>query len=163
MIEDRNDEIPAEQVLATVPPSPYTEAQAAASLQRATWLALVGTVAGGVVAWISRGWQSAALLLVGGAISVTGLIEWRRLMTVLLQRMSAQDTVQAGLPEEEWKAPSIAFAVAGFIVRLAVVIVVLYVSLRYLHGSVLALAAGLAMGVVALLIEGLRMLRSGAI
>jgi hypothetical protein len=61
------------------------------------------------------------------------------------------------------RRPSIGFALAGFFLRLFAVVVVLYVSLRYLNGSVLALAGGLAMGVIALTIEGLRLLRSGTI
>ena len=146
-----------------MPPSPYTQAQAAHSLQRAVWLVLGMAVAGAPIAWVLRDWQSAALLLVGAAISASGLYEWRRLMAALLHRMDAQDALQAGVALEDRKAPSIGFAVAGLIVRLGVVIAVLYVSLRYLHGSVLALAAGLAMGVFALLIEGLRLLRSGTI
>lgn len=162
-IEDRGEALPDEQVVATVPPSPYTQEQAAHSLQRAVWLVLLFAVVGAPTAWLLRGWQSAALLLVGAAISASGLYEWRRLMTALLHRMDAQDAVQAGVPLEDRHAPSIGFAVAGFIVRLGVVIAVLYVSLRYLHGSVLALAAGLAMGVLALLVEGLRLLRSGTI
>jgi len=36
----------------------------------------------------------------------------------------------------------------------------LYVSLKFLHGSVYALIAGLALGVVALSIEGVRLIRS---
>ncbi|WP_419806502.1 hypothetical protein [Terriglobus sp.] len=159
--------MPDEQVVATVPPSPYTQAQASHSLERAVWLVLGFAVVGAPIAWLLRGWQSAALLLVGAAISASGLYEWRRLMAALMHRMDAQDAVQAQLPKpvplEDRKAPSIGFAVAGFIVRLGVVIVVLYVSLKYLHGSVIALAAGLSMGVFALLVEGLRLLRSGTI
>ncbi len=160
---DGPDGVPDEQVMATVPPSPYTQAQAANSLQRAAWIVLGFAALGAPAAWFLRGWQSAGLLLVGAAISASGLYEWRRLMAALLRRMAAQDAVQAGVPLEDRRAPSIGFAVAGFIVRLAVVVAVLYGSLRYLHGSVLALAAGLAMSVLALLIEGLRLLRSGTI
>ncbi|GAA3764074.1 hypothetical protein [Terriglobus aquaticus] len=164
---DEPMQVPDEEIVATVPPTPYTQAQAAASLQRAVWLVLAFAALGAPVAWYLRGWQSACLLLVGAGISASGLYEWRRLMTALLHRMDAQDAVQASLPQpvplEDRKAPSIGFAVAGFIVRLGVVIAVLYASLRYLHGSVLALAAGLAMSVLALLIEGLRLLRSGTI
>jgi hypothetical protein len=61
------------------------------------------------------------------------------------------------------RRPSIGFALVGFFLRLFAVVAVLYVSLKYLNGSVLALAAGLAMGVIALTIEGLRLLRSGTI
>ena len=160
---DERDALPDEQVVATVPASPYTQEQAAQSLKRAVWFVLVFAVVGAPVAWLMRGWQSAALLLVGAAISASGLHEWRRLMGALLHRMDAQDAVQAGLPLDERNAPSIGFAIAGFVVRFGVVIAVLYVSLKYLHGSVIALAAGLAMSVVALLFEGLRLLRSGTI
>ena len=160
---DEPESVPDEEIVATVPPTPYTQAQAAQSLTRAAWIVLALAVVGAIVALWLRGWQSAALLLVGAGISASGLYEWRRLMAALLHRMDAQDAVQAGVPLEDRKAPSIGFAVAGFIMRLGVVIAVLYVSLKYLHGSVLALAAGLAMGVLALLIEGLRLLRSGTI
>lgn len=160
---DEPDSLPDEEIVATVPPTPYTQAQAADSLRRAAWIVAGLAVVGAPIAWALRGWQSACLLLVGAAISASGLYEWRRLMAALLHRMDAQDAVQSGIPLEDRTAPSIGFAIAGFIVRMGVVIAVLYVSLGYLHGSVLALAAGLAMGVFALLIEGLRLLRSGTI
>ena len=78
-------------------------------------------------------------------------------MTALMVRMEpAEGEHLAGA-----KRPSIGFALVGFFLRLFVVVSVLYVSLRYLNGSVLALAAGLAMGVIALTVEGLRLLRNG--
>ena len=160
---DESSALPDEQVMATVPPSPYTQAQAEHTLQRAVWIVLGFAAVGARIAWWLLGWESAVLLLGGAAISASGLYEWRRLMAALLHRMDAQDAVQAGAPLEDRKAPSIGFAITGFVVRLGVVIAVLYVSLRHLHGSVLALAAGLAMSVLALLIEGLRLLRSGTI
>ena len=43
---------------------------------------------------------------------------------------------------------------------LGLTLVVLYVSLKFLDGSVYALAAGLAMGVFALSFEGLRLVRA---
>jgi hypothetical protein len=39
-------------------------------------------------------------------------------------------------------------------------IVLLYVSLKFLNGSVYALAAGLALGVFALAVEGLRLMKA---
>jgi hypothetical protein len=48
----------------------------------------------------------------------------------------------------------------GFFLRLGLALVVLYVSLKYLDGSVYALVAGLALGVAALSIEGLRLVKS---
>jgi hypothetical protein len=47
----------------------------------------------------------------------------------------------------------------GFFARLALTLGVLYVSLKYLHGTALALAAGLGLGLLALSIESLRLLK----
>ena len=157
----------------TSPMRPYTQEDASASLVRAGRLVGLFAAAALPIAWWRGGWASAALLFVGAAISASGLWEWRRLMTALVARLEQSDAEQAGSPAftrqvdeepaQERKGPSIGFAVAGFIVRLFLVLVVLYVSLKHLHGSVLALAAGLAMGVVALTVEGVRLLRTGTI
>jgi hypothetical protein len=48
----------------------------------------------------------------------------------------------------------------GFFLRLGLTLAVLYVSLRYLNGSVWALAAGLALGVFTLSVEGLRLMKA---
>ena len=48
----------------------------------------------------------------------------------------------------------------GFFLRLGVALALLYVSLKFLHGSVYALVAGLALGWPPLSIEGLRLLKS---
>ena len=139
--------------------SNFTDADAAGVIERAVRLVAIMGVVGVAVCWWRLGWLSALLLLVGAAISATGLWEWRRLMTALMVRMEpAEGEHMVGA-----KRPSIGFALVGFFLRLFVVLGVLYGSLKYLNGSVLALAAGLAMGVIALTIEGLRMLRSGTI
>ena len=135
----------------------FTDADAAAVITRAVRLVAVMAVAGCALVWWKLGWPSAALLLVGAAISATGLWEWQRLMTALMVRMEPA----AGEHIVGAHRPSIGFALAGFFLRLFVVLAVLYGSLKYLNGSVLALAAGLAMGVVALTVEGLRLLRNG--
>ena len=49
---------------------------------------------------------------------------------------------------------------ASFFLRLGLTLVVLYVSLKYLDGSVYALAAGLAMGVFVLTFEALRLVKA---
>ena len=135
----------------------FTDADAAGVIARAVRTVAVLAVVGAPVAAWKGGWRSAALLLVGAAISASGLWEWRRLMTALMVRMEPA----AGEHIVGARRPSIGFALTGFFLRLFVVLAVLYVSLRYLNGSVLALAAGLAMGVVALTVEGLRLLRNG--
>jgi hypothetical protein len=114
-------------------------------------------VIGAVIAGWKAGPQSAALLLVGAAISASGLWEWRRLMSALMARMEpAQGEHMVGA-----RRPSIGFALVGFFLRFFVVLIVLYASLKYLHGSAIALAGGLAMGVIALSAEGIRLLRNG--
>lgn len=142
-----------------LPSREFTDADADASILRSLRIVGVLTVLFAPVAWLRGGWQSTALLLVGAAISASGLWEWRRLMAALTARMEARPerAITAG------KAPSIRFALAWFFVRLLLVLAVLYVSLSYLNGSALALAAGLAMGVAALTFEGIRLLKSGTI
>jgi hypothetical protein len=137
----------------------FTDADAQAVLVRAAKIVAVLAVIGTPLAWWKGGWRSAALLLIGAAISGSGLWEWRRLMTALMAQMEPRE----GEHVVGARRPSIGFALVGFFLRLFAVVGVLYVSLRYLNGSALALAAGLAMGVIALTIEGLRLLRSGTI
>ncbi len=99
--------------------------------------------------WWKAGWQSAALLLVGALISGSGLHEWLRLMTAVMERMDVGGTPRPIGP-----------VMVGFFIRLALAVVVLYGSLRFLDGSVYALAGGLALGVFALSIEGLRLVKA---
>ncbi len=135
----------------------FSDADAAAVIVRAVRIvALLAVVGAAIAAW-RAGWQSAVLLLIGAGISASGLWEWRRLMAALMVRMEP-------LPGEHLagaKRPNIGFALTGFFLRLFAVLIVLYVSLKYLHGSAIALVVGIAMGVVALTIEGLRLLRNG--
>lgn len=139
--------------------APYTDAQAAASLGRSVRLVLWFTAVGAPVAWLVGGWRYLLALAIGAAISGSGLWEYRRLTGALAARMDAAKLVQP----ESTPRPSIGFAVAGFLARFAVVLAVLYVSLKHLHGSVPALAAGLLLGVLALFAEAFRLLRSGTI
>ena len=101
-----------------------------------------------VLFWWKLGWQSGVLLLVGAAISGSSLWEWLRLMTAVMDRMDAGGT---GRP--------LAMVLVGFFLRLGLSVVVLYVSLKLLHGSVIALATGLGLGVLALAVEGLRLMK----
>ena len=73
------------------------------------------------------GWQTAALLAVGAAISGSGLWEWLRLMSAVMARMDG-----GGKPR------AMGTVLTGFFLRLALTLVVLYVSLKFLDGSVYA-------------------------
>lgn len=119
------------------------------TMLRALRLLVMIAVVGVALVWWKLGWQSAVLLAVGAAISATGLWEWMRLMAVVISRMDA------GVAPRP-----VGTVLVGFFMRLGIALVALYVSLRYLDGSVYALAAGLALGVVALTIEALRLVRS---
>jgi hypothetical protein len=124
-----------------------------ADFKRTIWSALrlmtVCTVVAAPVVWWKMGWQSAVLLVVGAVISGSGLFEWLRLMTAVMVRMDGGE-----------KARPMGLVLFGFFLRLGLTVVVLYVSLKVLNGSVYALAAGLALGVFALTIEGLRLMKA---
>ena len=111
-------------------------------------LVVISAVAAPLV-WWKLGWQSAVLLLVGALISGSGLFEWLRLMTAVMVRMDGGG-----------KAKPMGLLLFGFFLRLGLTVVLLYVSLKVLNGSVYALAAGLALGVFALTIEGLRLMKA---
>ena len=126
----------------------FTDADFRATIHRALRLLLVVTLLAIPLLWWKSGWASAALLLVGALISGSGLYEWLRLMTAVMARMDA-----GGTPRP------IALVLVGFFLRLALTVVLLYASLKFLHGSVFALAAGLGLGVFALSVEGLRLMK----
>jgi hypothetical protein len=124
-----------------------------ADFKRTMWSALrlltVITVVATPLVWWKMGWQSAALLLVGALISGSGLYEWLRLMTAVMLRMDGGG-----------KARPMGMVLFGFFLRLGLTVVLLYVSLKVLNGSVYTLAAGLALGVFALTVEGLRLMKA---
>ena len=127
----------------------FTDADVRATLVRTLRLLAVLTVIGmGLVGW-KMGWQSALLLVVGAAISGSGLWEWMRLMSAVMARMDAGA-----------KARPMGLVLTGFFLRLAATIAVLYVSLKFLNGSVIALAVGLGLGIASLTFEAIRMARA---
>ena len=113
-------------------------------------LRLLGVLAAIVMAlfWWRSGWQSAVLVAVGSLISGASLWQWQRLMTAINEQMDRGTTAK----------PTGAVLV-GFVLRLGLTLLVLYGSVRYVHGTILALAAGLALGVVALSTQAMRLLK----
>jgi hypothetical protein len=111
-------------------------------------LALLTAIALPIV-WWKLGWSSGLLLVIGAVISGSGLWEWLRLTTAVMARMDAGVNPRPIGP-----------VLVGFVLRLGLTLVVLYVSLKFLDGSVYALAAGLAMGIFALAFEALRLVRA---
>ena len=141
------------------------------TIVRALRLLAVITAFGMAVCWWKAGWKSAALLAVGAGISGSGLWEWMRLMVAVMERMDAgavakpmgQRLGPENDPSEATEIEQVrpmGAVLAGFFVRLGLTVVVLYVSLKYLNGSVYALAAGLGLGVFSLTVEGLRLVKA---
>ena len=120
-------------------------------MNRALRSVLIAIAIGIPIIWLAWGWRSAVLYAVGGAIAATGILEWRQLMTAVLVRLDTgggESTAKPLGPVLFW-----------FFVRLVAAAGVLYVSLRSLDGKVAALLIGIALALVALLIEALRLFR----
>ena len=127
----------------------FTDADFRRTMLRALRLMAIVTVVALPMVWWKLGWQSAVLLLVGSTISGSGLWEWLRLMTAVMARMDGGG-----------EARPMGLVLAGFFLRLGLTIVVLYVSLKFLDGSVYALAMGIGLGIFALSFEALRLVKA---
>ncbi len=108
---------------------------------------ILGVLAAGAVLAGSN-WKNAATLLLGMAISAASILEWRHLVRVINARLDSQKT-PAGT--------GVVFLF--FVLRLTVFAGVIYGSLKFLHGSVAALLCGLALAVLAVGWETMRLLR----
>ncbi len=117
-------------------------------------LAALAIVAAILFTWRVN-WQSGVLVFIGAAISAASLWEWLRMITAVNQRMDAKPPV----PGE--KQRPMGGIVLGFFTRLCLTLVLLYASLKYLHGTAFALAAGLGLGVVSLSFEAVKLMRRG--
>lgn len=119
-------------------------------MNRALRSVLVAIAVGIPIIWFAWGWRSAVLYLVGGGIAATGVLEWRQLMTAVLVRLDAggQSTPKP-----------LGAVLFWFFVRLVAAAGVLYVSLRSLDGKVAALLLGIALALIALFVEAIRLFR----
>jgi uncharacterized membrane protein len=118
-------------------------------LKRALWItAVFGLLASAAVA-IGSNWRNGAMLLTGAAISAASILEWRHLVRVFNARMDRQRT-----------PTSAAAVVIFFVMRLATFAGVIYGSLKCFQGSVVALLFGLALAVMSVGWEAIRLLRN---
>jgi hypothetical protein len=138
----------------------FTEDDVRATLVRALRLLAALTAVGMLVVGLKMGWQSAVFLLLGAAISGTGVWEWMRLMSVVMARMDASAAVAAASGDAVKPVRPMGLVLTGFFLRLGLTAGVLYVSLKFLNGSVIALAAGLGLGLISLSFEAIRMARA---
>jgi len=127
----------------------FTDADLKAALHRT--LRTIGVLAAVLFLLVSlaAGWRSGVLLIVGAAVSASGVYEWQRLIGVVNARLDhAQNPRGTGA------------VVAMFFLRLLLAAGLVYVSLKCFHGSIYALLAGLALAVVGLSIEAVRLVRA---
>jgi hypothetical protein len=127
----------------------FSDADFRTTMLRALRLLAIITAVGALLIGWKLGWPSAGLLVVGAVISGSGLYEWLRLMTAVMARMDGGG-----------EAKPMGMLLVGFFLRLGLTLVLLYVSLKLLNGSVYALAAGLALGVFSLSVEGIRLMKA---
>ena len=134
------------------PPIQFTEEDIRRTLRRALVLAGAVILVATPILWAWLGWRSWLTFVIGAAISATGLVEWMQLLSAMMSRM------------EEGRTPvPMGRVLIMFFLRLAVAGLLLYASLNSLHGSIYALLAGLAISLLTLSIESIRlMVRSGS-
>lgn len=129
--------------------SDLTDADLENLLHRAIRNTLILGAVASIVVWIASGWRDAAMLATGAAISAASLSEWRRLARLIAAKIENKQT-----------PPGSAFAIVFFVLRLTIFAGAIYVSLKFLRGSAVALLCGLALAVLTLVWEALRLLRN---
>jgi len=132
----------------THPIPELTDADLQAMLLRALRNVLIlGAVAALAVA-IGSNWRNALMLATGALISAASIWEWRRLARAISDKLDHR------------KTPAGAAAVAIlFVLKLTIFALVIYGSLKCFHGSAAALLCGLALAVLAVGWEIVRLLR----
>ncbi len=88
------------------------------------------------------------MMAAGAAISAASIYEWRRLVRFISAKMDRKQTPKGA-----------SLAVIFFLFRLVVFGTAIYVSLKCFRGSVVALLCGLALAVLAIVWEAIRLLR----
>lgn len=125
----------------------FSEDDVRRSLRRSLVFVAAAAVGSGAILCPWLGWQTWLLFVVGAAVSATGVFEWMRMVSAIIERM------------DQGREPKPMFRVLFmFFLRLALAAVVLYASLWNLHGSVFALLAGLAASLITLVGESFRLM-----
>jgi hypothetical protein len=135
----------------------FTDQDLRVVLNRALRSVVIAIVVGIPIIWVAWGWQSMVMFLVGGAIAATGILEWRQLMAAVLVRLDVASMEPEGT--RSGKPRPLGPVLFWFFIRLVAAAGVLYVSLRSLDGKVAALLLGIALALVALFIEAIRLFR----
>jgi hypothetical protein len=116
-------------------------------LQRALVKTLILGAIASVALLVASGWRNAGMLMAGALISAASIFEWQRLARVIRAKLEAEKTPR-----------SAAAVVVFFLLRLVLYAGAIYVSLKCLQGSAVALLCGLGLAAVTILWQALRML-----
>jgi len=119
-----------------------------ALLHRALRNTLIIGVLASVILWIASGWRNAAMMATGAAISAVSIWEWRRLARFIAAKMDKKQVPRGAF-----------IPVLFFLFRLLIFAGAIYVSLKCFQGSAIALFCGLALAVLAMVWEAIRLLR----
>jgi hypothetical protein len=119
-----------------------------AMLNRAIRDTLIVGLLAALILWKASGWRNAGMMAAGTLVSAASIYEWRRLARLITVAMDKEKTPRgAGI------------AVVLFMLRLVVFAAVIYGSLKCFQGSVVPLLFGLALAVLSLVWEVVRLLR----
>jgi len=129
-------------------PAPDAALDPEAMLRRAFRNILVVGAMAALIVWKASNWRNAAMLATGTAVSAASTLEWRRLVRFINAKLDNQQTPRGSV-----------IAVIFFAVRLIVFAAAIYVSLKYIQGSAIALLFGLGLALLATVWEGIRLLR----
>jgi uncharacterized membrane protein len=128
--------------------SEWTVESLDAMLLRALRKILIVGLLSSLILWKASNWRNAAMLAAGTLVSAASTLEWRRLVRFINARIEKKRTSRGA-----------SFAVVLFMGRLAVFAAIIYGSLRWFRGSVIALLCGLGLALLATVWEALRLLR----
>ncbi len=131
-----------------IPFAHITDEGVEAMLMRAFRIVLILGRLASLVVWKATGWRDAAMLATGAAISAASVYEWRRLVRFITAKMDQKQTPRGA-----------SIAVIFFVFRLTIFGGAIYVSLKCFRGSGVALLCGLALAVLAIVWEAVRLLR----
>ena len=131
------------------PLAALTDAGLDALLRRAMRVTLVLGILAALAVWKASGWRNAAMLAAGAAISAASILEWQRFVRFINAKLDQQEAPRGA-----------AVAAVFFVVRLIVFAGVIYGSLKWFRGSVVALLCGLGLAALAMLWEAVNLLRN---
>ncbi len=130
------------------PMAEMTDAALYSKLRRAMRNTLILGIVPAIVVGIASGWRNAVMLLTGMLISAASIWEWQRLAMLISARLDNQ-RAPMGTP----------LVVIFFLIRLGVFAAAIYGSLKFVHGSSVALLCGLSLAVFTISWEALQRLR----